>query len=370
MSKHKQHGVAMENIVYTNTEAETLITTELPIINEAIKTNAIDLSEQEIPKQHDSLKGYGLFVQSKFQSLLEKVHKQLGAKRSLLKIQTATTNYEKEVKQIQDRNDAIEEDLRLLNKQQKNQNPNALSDIRNYHVALCLLVLLSMSEVVINYKIFLPISSNSLTALIGATGIAISLFIVCHVFKDILIVCSSKTTKWFVGSSIIVFIIVLLFSFAELRLSYHAELDSVVTQHVSSWNLIAINLTLFLSGIALTMIYKPSKKVIAQYKDYKKVKKEMHLKEKQYQIHEKTLAVLTNKHNEFLDQQEGIFYMAHHYEQVICGEYLQAFSVWSNENLIARKDKIRPKAFSETPPPLTTYFDNIQCLTQRKQQES
>lgn len=370
MSKHKKEGVTIENIVYTNTEAETLITTELEVIGKSILINAIDLAEKELPKQNDSLKGYGLFVQSIFQCLLEKVHKHLGAKRSLLAIETATVQYEKESQEIQDHNHAIKEDLRLLNKQEKQQNPTAPNSIRNYHVSLCLLALLCMSEVVINYKIFLPISTNSLTALIGAIGIGISLAVICHVYKDILALVSYTISKWLLGGGIITFIILLLFSFAELRLSYYSQLDTVGTQHLSSWNFVMINLTLLLSGIALTFRYKPSLKVVAESKAYKKLSREIQHKKKQHQANTEALTALTKKHHEFLDKHERICYMAHYYEKVICGEYKKAFAMWHNENLIIRKDNIRPKAFGDIPPPLNTYFENLSCLTKRNHPSS
>ncbi|MCF6319234.1 MAG: hypothetical protein L3J83_08160 [Proteobacteria bacterium] len=351
------------NIVYTNSEAETLSATQIPVITERIKTYSIDLAIKELPKLNDSLQMFLPMIHSLFQSLLEDTHKLLGAKRTQSDKQTIEENYAKEEIMLTTKTDDLEEDLRVLKKQEKEFDNNLGHHIRNWRVALFFLVLLSFSETMLNYKIFLPISSNNATALIGAASIAIAFFIICHVFKDILNFFETRAMKWLIGIGIISLVTGLLYSFAKMRLSFATDSETMSTEHVSEWNFVILNLTLFLSGIALTMIYKPSKTIVAAYNKHKILGDQIKVVSKEYKMNEQRLTVLLEEKNARLGELDGILLMAHHYEKSISAEYLKCFAMWCSENLIARKDKVQPIAFTEDPKPLTTYFDAIEFQT-------
>ncbi len=352
-----------QNIVYTNSKANTLVVKQIPLITEQIKTHAIDLALKELPKLEDPLRSFLPMVRSQFQALLENVHQLLGAKRTTTDKQTIEANYLKEETNLINKEQALGEDLRVLNKQEKGFNNNLKHLIKNWRVALLFLVLLSFSETLINYKIFLPISSNNATALVGATGIAIAFFIICHVFKDILNFFESRLIKWLVGIGIVSLVTALLYSFAKMRLSYSNNIETISTEHISEWNFVILNLTLFLSGVALTLIYKPSKQIFAQYHKHKILGDQIKEKSKEYKDTEVRLSYLLQEKNTRLGELDGILLMAHHYEKIISAEYQKAFAFWCNENVITRKDKVQPNAFLEEPTPLTTYFDNVEFQT-------
>jgi hypothetical protein len=144
-----------------------------------------------------------------------------------------------------------------------------------------------------------------------------------------------------------------------MRLSMISDIGEVSTQHISEYNFVLLNLTLFLSGLALTYIYKPSKEVISDYRKHKKIAKQIMEFQRDYNSTEKRLANLTKEKNQKTDELKGIVLMAHHYERILASEYLRVFAVWCSEAIIARKNDETPKCFSEKPEPLTTYFDNI-----------
>ena len=357
------------SIVYTNSEADQLLAKQIPLITERIKTYATDLAVKELPSANDLLALYILAIHSAFQSLLEDMHKLLGAKRTQSDSQTIAENYDKEEALLTSKCNALKEDRRVLLKQAKELLNNLAHIIRNWRIALLFLILLSFSETLINYKIFLPISSNNLTALIGATGIAISFFIISHVFKDILSFFETKFFKWTVGLGIVSLVTGLLFSFAKMRLSYASDIETISAEHISEWNFVIINLTLFLSGIALTLIYKPSKQIFADYHKHKIINDQIKTKQKEFAIAEKRLTVLLREKNTRLGELDGILLMAHHYEKCLSADYLKCFALWKDENLIARKDNVQPKAFLEIPKPLITYFDDIEFLTHKNKKK-
>lgn len=351
------------NVVYTNSDADKHIIKQLPIINEQITTYAVDLAVKELPKQNDTLKVYILMVHALFQSLLEDVHKLIGAKRTIADKEAIEENYAKEEALLSEKNVALEEDLRVLKKQEKDYNNNLKHIIRNWRIALLFLVLLSFSETMLNFKIFLPISSNNGTAILGALGIAMSFFIITHVFKDILNFFESRLMKWLVGIGVVGLITTLLYSFAKLRLAYNTNSGATGGTEVSEWNFVILNLTLFLAGLALTLIYKPSKKTVADYNKHKIIGSQIKTKAKEYNQAKTRLATMLQEKNEKLAELDGILLMAHHYETSISAEYIKGFAQWCNHNLISRKDKVNPDCFSETPTPLTTYFDTIEFQT-------
>jgi len=352
-----------KTIIYTNTEADALLAKQLPLITEELKTNAVDLAVKGLPKHNDSLAMYLPIIRAHFQSLLEETHKLLGAKRTKTDQRIIEQNNSKEENLLTEKNAALEEDLRVLKKQEKGFNDNLGHHIRNWRIALFFLGLLSFSETLLNYKIFLPISSNNLTALFGAMGIAIAFFIISHVFKDILNFFSTKMMKWLVGIGIVSLVTGLLYSFAKMRLSYAVNAETLSTEHVSEWNFVILNLTLFLSGVALTLIYKPSKQILADYHKHKIIGDQIKTLSKEHKEAEHRLAVLLQEKNAQLCELDGILLMAHHYEKIVSADYIKAFALWCNENLITRKDKVQPKAFSETPKPLITYFDEVEFQT-------
>ncbi|QMU63092.1 MAG: hypothetical protein GKR88_01580 [Flavobacteriaceae bacterium] len=253
----------------------------------------------------------------------------------------------------------LQEDLRVLKKKERDFDSNLGHLIRNWRIALFFLVLLSFSEVMINYKIFLLISSNSFGALVSSAGLAICFFIIAHIFPDVLRLFDTKLKKWLVGLGIITFVSGLLYSFSALRLSYNANLGQG-TEHTSEFNFLIINLTLFLCGVLLTLMTKPTKQTFSDYYNHKKIGDQIKTLTKEFKDTETRLTLLLKEKNDKLSQLDGILLMAHSYEKVISAEYLKAFAMWCNENLITRKDKVQPNAFSETPTPLTTYFDNVE----------
>lgn len=347
--------------VFFNSKADRLITKRIPQINKEVKTNAIDLANKGLPRIGDSLAIYLPVILSLFQSLLENVHKLIGAEAIASQIKSTKENYQKEENSLRSIIEKLGEEIRLLKKRAKELRENLSHIIRKWRLALFFLVLLSFAETLINYKIFLPISSNNAMALVGASGIALAFFIISHVFKDILNFFTTQTIKILVGLGIVSLITALLYSFARMRLAFISEIDSSVSSNVSEWNFVILNLTLFLAGLALTLIYKPSKGVFDDYHAHKKVVKKIKAKQKELKISQARLGVLAKERNKHLDRLEAIELMARNYERILEAEYRQAFALWCKENLIARKqsDGI-PKCFSETPTPLTTYFQNQQ----------
>ena len=351
------------NTIYINKEADTLIKTEIPIAIKQLETHAVDLAIKELPKREDPLKLYLPIIRALFQSLLEHVHQLLGAKRTMTDKQAIEENYAKEETLLITKTNALYEDIRVLKKLEKALNDNLKHIIKNWTIALFFLVLLSFSETLLNYKIFLPISSNNVTALVGATGISISFFIICHVFPNILNVFETKVMKWLVGLGIVSMVTALLYSFAKMRLSFASHIDTLSTENLSEWNFVILNLILFLSGVALTLIYKPNKQIFENYHKHKIISDQIKTLSKDYQEAEKRLTVLLQEKNNELGTLDGILLMAHHYEKTISAEYMKVFAIWSKENMIARKDKVQPNAFLEIPEPLTTYFDDIKFQT-------
>ncbi|QMU66228.1 MAG: hypothetical protein GKR88_19390 [Flavobacteriaceae bacterium] len=346
-------------VVYTNKEADRLIVKTIPQITHQVRTNAIDLAAKGLPKIGDPLSIYLPLILTLFQSLLEKVHKLIGAEAIASQIKTTKENYKKEEEHLISFLKELGEELRLLRKRAKELSENLGHIIGKWRVALLFLVILSFAETLLNYKIFLPISSNNAMALVGASGIALAFFIISHVFKDILNFFPARRTKILVGLGIVSLITALLYSFAMMRLAFISEIDASASQHVSEWNFVILNLVLFLAGVALTLIYKPSKKVFNDYHTHLKVAKKLKAKKREYKTAESRLAILSKEKNDHLDRLEGIQLMAKNYERTLEAEYGQSFALWCKENLIARKqsDGI-PKCFSEKPSSLTTYFQN------------
>ena len=345
--------------VYSNRDVEQLLSKEVKTIEQQIKTYAIDLSAKNLPCKDDKLSLYISKIRAPFQNLLEKVHKKISAIGIASEIESITENYEQEEQTLKDDLEKTTQELRLRKKEVKELKGNLGHEIKHWNIALWCLFALTFSEILINFKIFLPISSNNLTAFIGALGIGISLFIICHVYKDILALFSTRSTKIIAGISIVALVTALLYSFARMRLSMIADVGETSTEHISEWNFVLLNLVLFLSGIALTVIYKPSKQVISDHQKHKKIADQIKKLQQEYTAADTRLASLTKEKNAKLDELKGIVLMSHHYERIVISEYLRVFALWCSEAIIARKDDETPKCFSETPEPLTTYFETI-----------
>ncbi len=350
----------MKHTVIFNKEADKLLGKQLPIIKEEVKTYAIDLSNRSLPKEFDSLQIYLPRIKSLYQSLIEEVHKTISAKRTLNDINNLDAHYEKEEKALSESKENLQEDLRVLKKQEQGYNNILGHVVRNWRIALLFLLLLSGAESIINYKALLSISSNNLTALIGAIGISIALFIICHIFKDVLNFFESRAVKWAVGIGIVSLVTALLYSFAQLRLSFNAQLEGTTTEHISEFNFVILNLSMVLSGIALVLIYKPSKKQMDDYHQHQIIAKQLRAKEKEHKKVEIDLLSLEKKKSDQLEKIEGVLLMAHHYEQSISAEYEKGFSIFCSENIIHRKDKVTPACFVEKPEALSLYFNHIE----------
>lgn len=345
--------------VYSNREIEVLLAKEVKTIEQEMKTYSIDLSAKNLPRKDDKLSLYIPKIRSPFQNLLEKVHKKIGAIGISSEMESIKENYEKEEQTLKDDLEKTNQELRLQKKESKELKGNLGHEIKHWNIALWCLFALTFSEILINFKIFLPISSNNLTAFIGALGIGISLFIICHVFKDILNLFSTRPAKIAAGISIVALVTTLLYSFAKMRISMISDIGETSIEHISEYNFVLLNLILFLSGIALTVIYKPSKQVVSDYRKHKKIAGKIKKLQQECTTTEKRLASLTKEKNEKFDQLKGIVLMAHHYERIVSSEYMRVFALWCSEAIIARKNDETPKCFSETPEPLTTYFETI-----------
>lgn len=347
---------------FTDPKADALIESQVPVIRQQVKSYSIDLANKKLPSVNDTLEVYLPKLKEPFQVLLEKVHKIIGARRAQSDGIALKENYEKEEKLLTERKEELDQDLRLLKKEEKGLNNNLKHIMRNWHISLFFLVLLSFAEAILNYKIFLIISTNNATALVSAIGVAIALFILSHVFKDILNYFPNKKIKWFVGIGMIGLVTGLLYGFATLRLSFLEGVDESAG-NISEWVFVILNLTLFLAGAILVLIYKPEKKTVSDYKAHKLVGDEIKQKTKEVTTANNRLAVLTEERNQKLGDLYGILLMAKHYEKIIASEYQSAFGVFTSENIIARKDNVStPKVFLEKPTPLTTYFDDIDAL--------
>lgn len=365
--KNKNHNT---NIVYTNSKADKLLAVEIPIATKDIVVHSQDLAVKELPKLKDPLKMYLPMIVAPFQAILENIHQLIGAKRAVADKEVIEEQYAKEEQLLTDKCNDLSEDLRVAKKKEREYNSNLGHEIRNWHIALFFLVLLSFTEILLNYKIFLLISSTSIGALISSLGLAISFFIIAHIFPTILRYFEKRWVKWCVGLGIITFVSGLLYNFSKLRLSYTQTMNDGATDNVSEFNFLIINLTLFLSGVALTLIYKPTKKTFSDYYKHKRIGNQIKHLNREYKEAEKRLMTLEQEKGEKLSKLDGVLLMAHHYEQVISAAYLKAFALWCNENLITRKDKVQPQAFLETPTPLTTYFDNVEFQTNTSHQSS
>lgn len=347
---------------FTDKFADALIEKEVPVIRQQVQSYAVDLANKKLPSIQDSLEVYLPKIKQPFQVLLEKVHKLIGARRAKADSISLKENYQKEEKILSTRKLELEQDLRLLRKDEKNLNNNLKHIMRNWHISLFFLVLLSFAEAILNYKIFLLISTNNATALISAIGVAIALFILSHVFKDILNHFPNKKMKWIVGFVVVGLVTGLLYGFATLRLSFLSEVDESANA-ISEWVFVILNLTLFLAGAILVLIYKPDKQTASDFRAHKIVGDEIRIKSKEVVSIDKRLSILTEERNDKLGDLYGILLMAKHYEKIISSEYLSACALFTSENIIARKDSVsNPKAFLEKPTPLITYFDDIDAL--------
>ena len=104
--------VNKQNVVYINSEADTLLSKQIPVITERIKTYSIDLAIKQLPRLDDPLDMFLPMISSLFQSLIEDVHKLIGAKRTATDKQTIEQNYTKEESLLTTKNDELQEDLR------------------------------------------------------------------------------------------------------------------------------------------------------------------------------------------------------------------------------------------------------------------
>jgi predicted nucleic acid-binding Zn-ribbon protein len=347
------------SVVYQNSEVEQLLPRDVAVIEKEVQTFANDLAQKNLPGISDKLKTYIAKIRSPFQNLLEKIHKKIGAIGINSEIESLRENYEKEEENLENELQKIEQELRLTKKQEKEFKTNVTgNESKNWRYAFIGIGILTLTEVIINFKIFLPLSSNTGTALALAGGIGLSFAVICHVFKDVLDLFTTRTAKIITAVSIIGFVVALLYSFARLRLSMIDEMGEVSTQHLSETNFVLINLVLLLSGMALTL-YKPSKKVIADNRKKKKLTQAIGALQDAYDATEKRLAVLTEEKNTKLDQLRGIVLMAHHYERIVVSEYERVFALWCSEGMIARRNDEMPACYSEDPEPLKTYFDEV-----------
>ena len=349
---------APKSTTYYHPEADSIISVELPVIKQRINSFAIELAEQERPKESESSMLYQPKIQGLFQSLLETVFKMIGAFAVLTNTGVEILEaFKQEVKQLKDRQKELLEDLRLLKSEVKNKE-NLTHIFKKWNLWKWVLVGLCGAETMANFKIFLLLTPNMISALVASVGVALSLFIISHTFKDVINYFSSNLLKWISGIGITAFVVILLYGFASLRVLFMNGEESF-SEPPSVWNFVVLNILLWGAGTIVCMIYKPLKSTVDKYEKFQQTNKKIVEIKKELDTIRLRLEAIPNEQSQALLDIDNLKSMAKHYEQIISVEYTTTVADFKSENLFRRKDNVQPKAFLETPSPLTTYFDHI-----------
>ena len=345
---------------FYNAEADALLKKDIPKIQQDIKSYAMDLARQSRPKQNDPQQLFIPKIKGLFEAFLENLLRIIGAFAVLADDRDAIEKqYEQLTLQLKTKQDGFLQDQRLLQKELEDlQDVSGL--IRRWiYKWRIVLIGISIGETAINYKVMLLVTSNVLTASIASAGLCASLFIISHSFKDILAYFQSKGTKIAVALGNVIGVLVLLYSFNELRISF-METESGESAEVSAIEFLAINFTMWISGTVIAFLYKPLKSIIAKHKAYNRVETKLQeVNAKNQTIVDRLEAIPKELHQKLVDIQ-NLRVMAKHYENTVVSEYHSCVALFVSENLFRRKDGITaPKAFLEETPKLRTYFDHI-----------
>jgi len=236
--------------------------------------------------------------------------------------------------------------LRLLKSEVKNKE-NLTHVIKKWDQWKWVLIGLCCAETLANFKIFLLLTPNMISALVASVGVALSLFIISLTFKDVINHFSFNWWKWGSGISITAFVVVLLYGFASLRVLFISEQESF-SEAPSTWSFVIINFLMWASGTLVVLIYKPLKNTIDQYKKFQLTNSKIKEVQKELDTIRLRLEAIPNEQSQAFLDIDNLKSMAKHYEPD-----------FKSENLFRRKDDVQPKSFLETPAPLTTYFDHI-----------
>jgi len=346
-----------------NEKADNLFATRIPEIQEEIITFARDLATQGRPKKADSPLLFMPKIKALFETFLEQVLRLIGAFSVLTENATLIEKHFKdEEMRLQVDKKALEEDLRLVEKEAQGQEDQSHILKRWKFKWRPLLIALTVGEVAINFKILLLVTPNVLTAAIASLSLCAALFVIAHSFKDILAYFESKATKWAVGSSIILAVLLLLYGLNKLRLAFMAGADPTATENLSEsgYEFVVINAVLFASGVIIAMLYKPLKTTIAEQAKFTESNTKIVKLKGDIKALKDRIDAIPDEINKRLADLHGLQCMGKHYENEAVSEYHKAHSLFVTENLYRRKDGVTaPDAFLKAPPKLTTYFDHI-----------
>lgn len=247
--KRNKKGFTTTNFYHKS--ADALIKRRIPEIQEDIRVFSQDLAHQSRPIDSDSSLLFMPKIQSAYDVLLEQVFKLIGylsvINQTALEI---SEMFQREKQSLKKKRSKIQEQARILRKDIK-----GLTDISHaisnwkYKWRLVLLVL-SAGEVAINYKIFLLLTPNMITALIASIGLCTVLFVIAHSFKDVLTYFKTKKMKWIVGSSIVIGSLLLLYNLNTIRVLYMENQGQVVSSY-SKWSFLAINFCMLCVGMLI-----------------------------------------------------------------------------------------------------------------------
>lgn len=340
-------------------KADTLISTTLAEIKVQVKSYAKDQAQQSRPFLEDPMELFIPKIQGWFAPLLEQVLRIIGAFAILTQTPESIKElYDKEVEKLQTKKEELLEDIRLLTKDLEGLEDISGVITRWKYKWRILLVLLTFGEVAVNYKALLSITPNEIIAILSAIGLSVFLFVTAHSSKEIVSHFSSKKVGISVGAVMVLFVLALLFGLNEIRLSY-LENDGAVISDTSKYSYIILVFSLWVGGLLISLLRKPSQLQIEKHEKFQKVKKELQsVKSKIGEINQR-LEEIPKELEERQTELHGLKCMAKSYENILTAEYLSTVADFKEHNLFFRKDKITPRAFLSVPPKLKTYFDEV-----------
>ena len=354
---------------YHHKNADAQLDSRIPEIEEEIRVFSQDLGNQGRPSPSDTSMLYLPKIQSFYEVLLEQIFKMIGAinvfKQTPAKI---TQMYKREKDSLNKKRAKIQEKVRVLRKDIKGLT-DISKTIRNWKYKWRLILLgLVAGEVCLNFKIFLLLTPNTITALGSSITLCISLAFIAHSFKDVLNRFKTKKMKWIVGIFITVGSFILLYSLNSIRVMYMENQGQVVS-NTSKYSFLALNMTFLAVATLISVIHKPLKSDIAKHHQFKKVKDELKGHEKEIKEIDDRLAEIPKEEDQKILELEYLKNTATHYQKIVTSHYRSGVALFKSENLFRRVDGVNPKCFAEPTPKLGSNIEPKKAQPKQKKKK-
>lgn len=312
---------------------------------------ANDFAEMNRPTKEDTvLSIYFGKITSGVQSSLEKVYGLLGADTAMASGVSLKERFETQISEKQKEHDTALNEKRVLKSERKKYGDSIQGVFKKWNLVRFLILILLFGEMSINWKIFTLLTGNVYLAIGSAATLSLALLGIVMTQDKVL----EMTTKfWIKVSTVLLFtvlVLILLQTLAEMRMSFLSTTNSRISDGMNPFNFVLINAVFYISGMGLSMMYRPTKIEIQKYKKQQTLDKQIEEKKKLAEALKEEFSMELPKEKErLLSERYSIIKLCENYQSRFESLHQELFDAFVSTNILKRTDGITPVVFTQKP---------------------